>query len=87
MQVEVVIGWPRRYRAVALELQAGARVRDAIVAAALKGADDVIGYAIHGRRATLADVLNEGDRVELLRALQADPMDARRRRASSSKKI
>ncbi len=86
MRVEVVIGWPRRYRAVVLELDEGACVQDAIAAAGMEGSDDVIGYAIHGQRAALGDVLQQGDRVELLRGLQADPKDARRRRAAKAGK-
>ncbi|MEJ7746551.1 MAG: RnfH family protein [Luteimonas sp.] len=85
MKVEVVIGWPRRHTLAALDMEAGACVGDAIAAAGFNGADDVIGYAIHGQRAQLADALCDGDRVELLRGLQADPKDARRRRAASTK--
>ncbi len=40
-----------------------------------------VGYAVFGIRATSATVLCDGDRLELLRGLQADPKDARRRRA------
>ncbi|MGE5792515.1 MAG: RnfH family protein, partial [Bacteroidota bacterium] len=35
----------------------------------------------HGRLAMLSAPLADGDRVEILRPLQADPQDARRRRA------
>ncbi len=86
MKVEVVIGWPRRSTEVALELDVGARVQDAIAAAGLDDVDDVIAYAIHGQRAALADALHEGDRIELLRGLQADPKEARRRRAAKTGK-
>lgn len=86
MKVEVVIGWPRRYQAVALELDDGSRVQDAIAAAGLEGAEDVVGYAIHGQSAMLVDALHDGDRVELLRGLEADPKDARRRRAAKTGK-
>ena len=41
----------------------------------------VDGYAVFGERARIDDVLREGDRVELLRPLQVDPKEARRRRA------
>lgn len=89
MKVEVVIGWPRRYRSVLLELEEGACVGDAIAAAGFDSADgamiDVIGYAIHGQRAALCDRLGDGDRVELLRGLQVDPKEARRRRAADAK--
>jgi putative ubiquitin-RnfH superfamily antitoxin RatB of RatAB toxin-antitoxin module len=41
-------------------------------------------YAIFGQRAGLATPLREGDRVELLRPLRADPKDARRARAAEN---
>ncbi|MCY7355006.1 MAG: RnfH family protein [Lysobacter sp.] len=87
MKVEVVIAWPRRFQSVSVKLIDGACLGDAVAAAALGGTDEVIGYAIHGQRAALADQLQEGDRVELLRGLQADPKDARRKRAASTRKI
>ncbi len=40
-----------------------------------------LGVAIHGQRATLETALADGDRVELTRALVADPKEARRKRA------
>jgi putative ubiquitin-RnfH superfamily antitoxin RatB of RatAB toxin-antitoxin module len=36
---------------------------------------------VYGRLVALDDVLREGDRVEILRPLVADPKAARRRRA------
>ena len=45
-----------------------------------------MGYAIHGQRAELTDQLHDGDRVELLRGLLADPKDARRKRAAGAGK-
>jgi putative ubiquitin-RnfH superfamily antitoxin RatB of RatAB toxin-antitoxin module len=36
---------------------------------------------IFGRRVTLDYVLRDGDRIEIYRPLEVDPMDARRRRA------
>ena len=36
--------------------------------------------AVWGRKTSLAEPLREGDRVELLRPLRADPMETRRRR-------
>ena len=41
--------------------------------------------AIFGVTAEAATVLREGDRIELLRPLLADPKEARRRRALSRK--
>jgi hypothetical protein len=82
IEVEVVMAWPRRFEAVAVSLPEGATVADAVAAAALADRDAVAGYAIYGVIATPQTRLRSGDRVELLRPLQADPKDARRRRAA-----
>ncbi|MGO4781918.1 RnfH family protein, partial [Lysobacter sp. 2RAB21] len=42
----------------------------------------ITGYAVFGVKAAADTRLRDGDRVELLRALQIDPKDARRRRAA-----
>ncbi|MCD9026873.1 RnfH family protein [Luteimonas sp. BDR2-5] len=85
IHIEVILAWPDRYRCERFELPAGATVADALAAwRARTGAPDdalIAGHAVYGVRATAATVLRDGDRLELLRALQADPKDARRRRA------
>jgi putative ubiquitin-RnfH superfamily antitoxin RatB of RatAB toxin-antitoxin module len=43
--------------------------------------DAALGVAIFGQAAQRTTPLRSGDRVELLRPLEADPKDARRRRA------
>jgi len=78
--VQVVLAWPRAYRAVEVELAAGATVADAVAASGLP-LEGIDGYALHGVRADAGAALREGDRVELLRPLQMDPKEARRRRA------
>lgn len=70
---------------MSVDLPAGARVADALVAAGWSDLADISGYAIFGQRAQSDTVLQDGDRVELLRPLQADPKEARRRRARSTK--
>ena len=55
---------------------------EALAAAGWSNAEGISGYAIFGVNAALEDPLQEGDRVELLRPLQMDPKEARRRRAS-----
>ncbi|NZA27575.1 RnfH family protein [Luteimonas sp. SJ-92] len=82
VRVEVVRAWPRRFESVAVTLDEPATVADAVTASGLGGADDA-GYAVFGERATGATTLREGDRVELLRPLQADPKESRRRRAQA----
>lgn len=81
LRVEVVIAWPERYRARWLELPAGAVVADAVAAAGLDPEGQSRACAVHGVLVRPDQVLVDGDRVELLRALLIDPKEARRRRA------
>ncbi|QQP99269.1 RnfH family protein [Lysobacter enzymogenes] len=81
MKVEVVRAWPRRFQRMSLELAEGATLGQAVAAAGFDGDAEAVGYAVFGVRAGADTVLREGDRVELLRPLQVDPKDARRRRA------
>jgi len=85
MKVEVVMAWPRRSDSVTLSLAEGATLADAVAAAGFTGIQGVNGYAIFGVNADASTPLREGDRVELLRPLQIDPKEARRRRASKPK--
>ena len=87
MRVEVIVAWPDHHHARHLELPEGATVADAIASAALPGADEATGVAVHGLIARAGQVLREGDRVELLRPLLADPKEARRRRAGPMKGV
>jgi uncharacterized protein len=43
--------------------------------------DQAAGFSVFGEKRGLQSLLEEGDRVELLRPLQADPKEARRLRA------
>lgn len=79
--VEVVRAWPRRFEATTLALPEGATVADAVAAAGWSADPELVAFAVHGQRVDAATPLRAGDRVELLRALLADPKDARRRRA------
>jgi uncharacterized protein len=73
---------------VAVTLEPGAVVADAVAGSGLIGrlglASTDLGYAIFGQRARPDTPLVDGDRVELLRPLVADPKDLRRRRARPS---
>jgi len=86
MRIEVVMAWPRRHQALVVELPEQATVAQAVEKAGLDGSGEVTGYAIFGVNAEATATLRDGDRVELLRALQIDPKDARRRRASGPKR-
>ena len=86
MKIEVVMAWPRRHQAVVVELPEHATLAHAVEKAGLPEGGEVTGYAIFGVNAEATTPLCDGDRVELLRALQIDPKDARRRRASKPKR-
>ncbi|PPU94664.1 RnfH family protein [Xanthomonas albilineans] len=81
MQIEVVLAWPERFVSRTLQLHDGATVADALASAALAEATPGMPCAIYGEIAAPNRVLQDGDRVELLRPLLVDPKDARRRRA------
>lgn len=81
--MQVVRAWPRRFDAVEVDLPEGATVAAAVTAAGFASDAEIVGHAVFGVRATPDTVLREGDRVELLRPLLADPKESRRRRAES----
>lgn len=89
--IEVIYALPDRCWRVPLRLPAGATVADALAAADLParipGVEvDPEGLAIFGQATTPETRLHDGDRVEVLRPLQVDPKQARRRRASGTGK-
>jgi uncharacterized protein len=75
---------------VVLELPAGATVDDAVAQSGIVARFELdlsqLEFAIFGQRANGATPLAEGDRVELTRALVADPKRVRRKRAASNSK-
>ena len=87
MKVELLRAWPRRFERIELELQAGATVSEAVIAAG--GGDDpeTVAYAVFGQRADGDAVLRDGDRIELLRPLLADPKEARRQRVEDHRRL
>ncbi len=78
LKVEVVYALPRREKVLSVSLPDGATVLDALLKAGL-GKETAVG--IFGEAATLDTRLRDGDRVEVYRALEIDPKEARRRRA------
>lgn len=86
--VEVIIAWPRRHLARQLRLEDGATVAEAVAATGfdLSLLAQVDGYAVHGLRVPAGECLRDGDRVELMRPLELDPKEARRRRATGGKR-
>jgi putative ubiquitin-RnfH superfamily antitoxin RatB of RatAB toxin-antitoxin module len=80
LRVEVLRALPERQVSAVLELEPGATVRSALLAAGMP-LDQAVG--IYGCRVTLDARLADGDRVEIYRPLRLDPKEARRRRALS----
>lgn len=83
MRVEVVLALAREQRTVAVELTGPATVGEAVAASGLPLAG-IDGHAVYGLRVAADAPLRDGDRIELLRPLQMDPKEARRRRAGRS---
>lgn len=82
MRIEVVQAQPEGYVQQVLELAEGSCVGDALAAVAQQmPADTYVAAAVFGVLARPQQALNEGDRVELLQPLLADPKENRRRRA------
>jgi hypothetical protein len=88
--VEVIYALPERAVVKAYRLRAPATVADALALAASDpdfAAIDVTGSAvgIFGRTVPTGRMLQPGDRLELYRALPADPKDARRKRVQRAR--
>ena len=75
--------WPRRFEVVDLVLPVGARVADALQAAGWAEDAEVVAFAVFGQRVERETELHDGDRLELLRPLEADPKLARRQRVET----
>lgn len=86
MKVEVAYAGSEGVALVPVELPDGASVADAVAASGIVDRlalfEAALSYAIHGQLAQGSTPLYDGDRVELLRPLIADPKEARRSRAS-----
>ncbi len=91
IQIEVVYARPERQWSVDLEIDDGASAEEATEIARnsepLLWIDDlqVVAYAVWGREVPAEYRLKDGDRLELLRPLPVDPMEARRRKAAAQK--
>ena len=85
MRVEVVYALADVQDIVKIELPEGAVARQAIAASGLLEryglAASKLQLGVFGKRISIESLLREGDRVEILRPLAADPNEARRQRA------
>ncbi|MBJ9213971.1 RnfH family protein [Citrobacter freundii] len=91
MVVEVAYALPEKQYLQRVTLQQGATVEEAIRASGLLELRTDIDLSknkvgIYSRPVKLADVLQDGDRVEIYRPLIADPKELRRQRAEKSAK-
>ena len=87
LRIEVCYAEPDRAWRIAVSLPPGATVAEALAAADLPAhvpgvVVDPARLAVFGRPVGLDDGLFDGDRVEVLRPLLADPKQARRERAA-----
>lgn len=89
IEVEVVYALPEKQLLLALEVPEGSRVEDVIRLSDIQASfpDMVVDpkrVGIFGRRCTLDEIVQAGDRVEIYRPLIADPKEVRRKRAAAS---
>lgn len=84
-QIEVVQSLSaRQVRIVPLLVPEGTTVRDAL--ARMNGeVDETTAVGVWGRTVPMSHVLQPGDRLEIYRALQVDPKEARRQRYAAHK--
>jgi putative ubiquitin-RnfH superfamily antitoxin RatB of RatAB toxin-antitoxin module len=89
IHVEVIYALPERHWSVKLDMAECSRVAEALAAAKPQLPDVAIDpdrLAIFSRPVTLDGILRDGDRLEILRPLIADPKQARRERAADARK-
>ncbi len=84
--IQLVYALSDAQEVIALEVPCGTTVAEAIAASGLTArhslSPTLANLGIFGRRVTPETVLRHGDRVEIYRALIADPKLARRQRAA-----
>ena len=90
MRVELAYADPAREVSIGFEVDPDCPVRDCVERSGLfRLAPELrrarLGFAVFGRRVEPADPVSEGDRIEVLRPLQADPGEARRSRAKRAR--
>ena len=81
IRIELLRAWPHRHESLTLEMGEDATVAMALQASGWTLDAEFTALAVFGVAANADTALHDGDRVELLRALQMDPKQARRLRA------
>ena len=82
LRITVVAAWPHEADLHTVLLPPGATVADALAASGMGPAPGG-GVAVFGVKCAATQVLRDGDRIEVLRPLQVDPKEARRKRAEA----
>ena len=91
MKISVVMALPKTQQVVEIDAPARCSARNAVQLAIAEGLKvqhpefdiDAAPLGVYGIRVDDDAELKEGDRVEIYRALQQDPMELRRKRAAS----
>jgi len=91
VDVQVAYALPDRQLVVPVRVEAGTRVTDAIRQSGILAQCPQIDLSqaklgIYGRRVPGDHIVSAGDRIEIYRALVADPKTARRQRAGQARK-
>ena len=81
LHIEVIYALADRQRVAPLRVPPGTTARSAVEMSGFQPPSGNFALGLFGRRIPPGRVLKEGDRVEILRPLAADPKEARRRRA------
>ena len=92
LRVEVAYALPDQQTLLSLQVPRGATVQDAIEQSGILQGDPEIDLTsskigVFGKITKLDAVLREGDRVEIYRALIADPKEVRKLRAAQGKRM
>ena len=91
MKIEVAVVTEAGALHEAVEIAPGATVADALAVSVLAAETHAAGakpaVAMHGALAKRSQVLEEGDRIDLLPELPVAPVDARRRRAEAERGV
>lgn len=90
LQVEVVYALPERQTILAIEVEQGTTVRQAVVASGIRDMHpeidlDSADFGIWSERVTPDYCVSDGDRIEIYRPLIVDPKLMRRQRARQGK--
>lgn len=90
IHIEVVYGTPNKQELIALPVEEGTTIEQAIMESGIMNLFDDIDLSknkvgIWNKAAKLTDVLHDLDRIEIYRPLIADPKEVRKRRAEKAK--